>query len=195
MTTDNNIRCRVTVKEVQDEDDIPGLHYNDNDNDDNENDETDRVELVLTAAAAIYTVFTEMNISGKDPKSLKEAMSSPEWPKWEKAIQTELETLQCMGTWELMDAPEDQKPIMNKWVFVRKYNKDGILQKYKAHLVARGFSQISGMDYNETFSPVVCLETICAILALAVVKDWEIQQMDVKGAYLNGTLKEDIYMD
>ena len=60
--------------------------------------------------------------------------------------------------------------------------------------MARGFSQISGMDYNETFSPVVCLETICAILALAVVKDWEIQQMDAKGAYLNGMLKEDIFM-
>ena len=103
--------------------------------------------------------------------------------------------LQRMGTWELMDAPKDRKPIMNKWVFVRKYDKDGILQKYKARLVARGFSQIPGMDYNEMFSPVVCLEMIHAILALAVAEDWEIQQMDVKGTYLNGTLKEDIYMD
>ena len=143
----------------------------------------------------VYTAFTEMNMSGKDPKSLKEAMSSPEWPEWEKAIQTELETLKHMGTWELVDAPNNRKPIMNKWVFVRKYDKDGILQKYKARLVARGFSQMPGMDYNETFSPVVRLETILAILALAVAEDWEIQQMDIKGAYLNNKLKEDIYMD
>ena len=60
--------------------------------------------------------------------------------------------------------------------------------------MARGFSQIPGMDYNKTFSPVMCLETICAILVLAVAKDWEIQQMDAKGAYLNGMLKEDIFM-
>jgi hypothetical protein len=112
-----------------------------------------------------------------------------------KAIRTELETLQRMGTWELVDAPEDRKSITNKWVFVRKYDKDRNLQKYKACLVARGFSQMPGMDYNETFSLVVRLETIHAILALAVAEDWEIQQMDVKGAYLNGKLKETIYMD
>ena len=193
--TDNNIRRRVTVEEVQDEDDIPGLHHNDDDDDDDENDKTDHVESASTAAAAIYTAFTETNISGKDPKLLKEAMNSPEWPEWEKAIQIELEMLQRMGTWELMDAPKDRKPITNKWVFVRKYSKDGILQKYKAHLIARGFSQIPGMDYNEMFSPVVCLEMICTILALAMAEDWEIQQMDIKGTYLNGTLKEDIYMD
>ena len=100
-----------------------------------------------------------------------------------------------MGTWELVDAPENKKPITKKWVFVRKYDKDGNLQKYKACLVARGFSQMPDMDFNETFSPVVQLETICVILALAVAEDWEIQQLDMKGAYLNGKLKEIIYMD
>ena len=89
----------------------------------------------------------------------------------------------------------NRKPITNKWIFVRKYDKNGILQKYKAHLVAIGFSQMPGMDYNEMFSPVVQLETICTILALVMAEDWEIQQMDIKGAYLNSKLKEDIYMD
>ena len=98
-----------------------------------------------------------------------------------------------MGTWELVDAPEDRNPITNKWVFVRKYDKDRNLQKYKACLVARGFSQMPGMDFNETFSPVVRLETIRTILVLAVAEDWEIQQMDVQGAYLNRKLKETIY--
>ena len=184
---------RASVEEVQDKDEIPGLSPIDDDDEDVVNDITDREKSASTAAAVIYTAFTETNISGRDPKSLKEAMSSPEWPKWEKAIQIELETLTRMGTWELVNAPEDRKPITNKWVFVRKYDKDGNLQKYKARLVARGFSQMPGMDYNETFSPVMRLETIRVILVLTVTEDWEIQQMDIKGAYLNGKLKETIY--
>jgi hypothetical protein len=95
-------------------------------------------------------------------------MRLPDWPEWEKAVNAELTTLKQMGTWELADVPENRKPIMNKWVFVKKYNKEGNLQKYKARLVARGFSQIPGMDYDQTFAPVVRLETIRAILALAV---------------------------
>jgi len=122
-------------------------------------------------------------------------MNSPDWPDWEKAVKTELATLNQMGTWQIADAPKNRNLIMNKWVFVRKYNKDGVLQKYKAQLVARGFFQIPGIDYNETFAPVVRLETIRAILSLAVEEDWEIQQMDIKGAYLNGDLKEEIYMN
>ena len=125
-----------------DKDDVPDLIQIDEDDDDDQ--DPDHKQIASRAAA-----FTEMN-SNTDPKTLKEAMSSPEWPEWEKAIQIELETLRRMGTWELMDPPENRKSITNKWVFVRKYNKDGILQKYKAHLVARGFSQIPGMNYNET---------------------------------------------
>ena len=75
-----------------------------------------------------------------------------------------------------------------------RFADEGRLEKYKAHLVAKGYSQIPGMDYTDTFSPVVGLETIKAILALAVSQDWKIQQMDVKGAYLNGMLKEEVYM-
>ncbi|KAF8556083.1 hypothetical protein OG21DRAFT_1521383 [Imleria badia] len=89
----------LTVEEVQDEDDIPGLYHDDDDVDD-KNDEADCAELVSTAAAAVYTAFTAIHISGNDPKSLEEAKNSPEWPEWEKAIQTELETLRRMGTWE-----------------------------------------------------------------------------------------------
>ena len=99
-----------------------------------------------------------------------------------------------MGTWELTDLPKGRVLVSNKWVLVRKYSKEGRLEKYKAHLVAKGYSQIPGMDYTDTFSPVVRLETIRVILALVVSQDWEIQQMDVKGAYLNGTLKEEVYM-
>jgi hypothetical protein len=98
------------------------------------------------------------------------------------------------GTWELINKPATAIPIANKWVFIKKYNKDGNLTKYKARLVVKGCAQRPGYDYTETFSPVVRMETIRAILALAVRKSLNIQQMDVKGAYLNGILKEEVFM-
>lgn len=146
------------------------------------------------SADMVYNAFIESGIGEDNPKTLREAKQSKEWSKWEKVIQIELDTLKQMGTWELMDAPTDRKPITSKWIFVKKYDKDGNLQKCKVHLVAQGFTQVPGMDYNEMFTPIVRLETIRAILALTVAQDWEIQQMDVKGAYLNSNLKEEIFM-
>ena len=99
-----------------------------------------------------------------------------------------------MGTWELVDKPHDAVPIANKWVLTKKYNKDGELVKYKARLIVKGCAQRPGQDYNETFSPVVRLESIRAILALVPVKNLIVQQMDVKGAYLNGLLLERVFM-
>jgi hypothetical protein len=99
-----------------------------------------------------------------------------------------------MGTWKLVNKPADAVPISNKWVFLKKFNKLGDLLKYKGRLVVKGCTQRPGHDYLETFSPVIRLETIRGILALATSKDLKIQQMDVKGAYLNGTLKEKVYM-
>ena len=129
-----------------------------------------------------------------EPESLEEAKRSPEWSEWEKAIKSELDQLQNMGTWILVDKPKDAIPISNKWVFSKKLNKNGKVLKYKARLVAKGCAQRPGHDYLETFSPVVRMETIRAILALVPNKGLKIQQMDVKGAYLNGILKEKVYM-
>jgi len=125
---------------------------------------------------------------------LKEACDSEDWPKWHKAIEAKLGQLWEKGTWELVDKPMDAVPLSNKWVFVWKHDKEGQILKYKAHLVARGFSQRPGFDYVETHSPVVQLESIRALLAIAITKHFSIQQMDVKGAYLNGILKETMYM-
>ena len=132
--------------------------------------------------------------TGDEFYSIKEAWKSPEWPDWEKGIDTELGQLWEKGTWELVDQPRDAVPLNNKWVFIRKRDREGNIQRYKAWLVAKGYSQQPGHDYIEMHSPVVRLETICTILAIAITKGLEIQQMDVKGAYLNGTLKETIYM-
>ncbi len=136
----------------------------------------------------------EAMMTGDDCHSLKEAKASPEWPDWEHAIQAELDQLQQMGTWVLVDKPPDAVPIANKWVFTKKRNKEGKLTKYKARLVAKGCAQRPGHDYVETHSPVVRLETIRAIMALVPTRQLLMQQMDVKGAYLNGRLKERVYM-
>jgi len=99
-----------------------------------------------------------------------------------------------MGTWKLVDKPPGIVPIANKFVFAKKKDKEGNLLKYKAQLVAKGCAQCPGYDFLETHSPVVCLETIQAILAIAPTHKLLIQQMDIKGVYLNGILKECVYI-
>jgi len=99
-----------------------------------------------------------------------------------------------MGTWKLIEKPSGVVAIANKFVFAKKRDKDGKLVKYKARLVAKGCAQRPGYDYIETHSPVVHMETICAILAIAPMRKLHIQQLDVKGAYLNGKLKECVFM-
>jgi hypothetical protein len=141
-----------------------------------------------------YTIIAESSPGGDEPKSLKQAMESPEREEWEHAVQNEMDQLQKMGTWILVDKPKDAIPISNRWVFIKKYNKNGNLLKYKGRLVAKGCTQRPGHDYQETYSPVVHMETLQVILAIAIIRNYSILQMDVKGAYLNGILREKVYM-
>ena len=94
----------------------------------------------------------------------------------------------------LVDLPDDQQAIENKWIFKKKTDADGNVTVYKAWLVAKGFWQVQGVDYDETFSPVVMLKSVWIMLAIATFYDYEIWQMDVKNAFLNGFLKEELYM-
>jgi hypothetical protein len=142
-----------------------------------------------------YTITIMHALLGTDePKTVQEARASAEWPEWEKAIRTELDQLDQFGTWRLVESPPNAIPIPNKWVLTKKYNRQGELTKYKARLVVKGCAQRPGFDYTETFSPVVRLETIRAILALVPSKQLKMHQLDVKGAYLNGVLEEEVYM-
>ena len=111
-----------------------------------------------------------------------------------KAIQNELTQFQQMGTCRLVNKPPNAIPIANKWTFIKKRNKIREVIKYKARLVAKGCAQWPGYDYVETYSPIVWMETIQAILVLVPLKGLKIQQMDIKGAYLNWQLKEKVYM-
>ena len=94
----------------------------------------------------------------------------------------------------MVDPPEGSKPIECKWIFKKKTDTDGNVTPYKARLVAKGFQQIQGIDYEETCSPVAMLKSVRILLAIAAYFDYEIWLMDVKTAFLNGMLSEDVYM-
>lgn len=128
----------------------------------------------------------------KEPESVKEAMENP---KWFAAMKDEYNALMSNKTWSLVPRLAGQKIVGNKWVFRVKQNLDGSLVKYKARLVAKGFQQIEGVNYFETFSPVVKSATVRVVISLAVMKQWEIRQVDVNNAFLNGELTEEVFMD
>jgi hypothetical protein len=97
------------------------------------------------------------------------------------------------GTWELVPRPQGSNVVTCKWVFTHKLRADGTLDRYKACWVLRGFTQCPGVNYGETFSPVVKSATIRTVLATAVSYDRPIQQLDVKNAFLYGTLSETVF--
>jgi hypothetical protein len=108
----------------------------------------------------------------------------------------EMATLEEAHTWRMVPRPLGKNIVGSKWVFRIKHKADGSIDKHKACLVARGFTQVYGLDYFNTYSPVVRLTSICLILAIAARYDWDIESFDFVGAYLNGELddNEEIYM-
>ena len=130
----------------------------------------------------------------EDPLTYKDAMGRPDSESWLKAMKSEVQSMYDNQVWDLVDAPLGVKPVENKWVFKRKTDMDGNLTTYKARLVAKGYRQVQGIDYEETFSPVAMFKSIRILLAIAAFYDYEIWQMDVKTAFLNGDLEEEVYM-
>lgn len=137
-----------------------------------------------------------MNRNGDNrlPNTIQEARESMDSENWEVAVETELSTLREKNTWELVDPPKDKNIIGNRWVFTKKYDENGKLCKFKARLVAQGYNQGYIYDYSDTFSPVVRFDSFRILLAIAAYHSLALGQMDVKGAYLNGKLSEEIYM-
>ncbi|KAL4383655.1 hypothetical protein GQ457_15G018400 [Hibiscus cannabinus] len=129
-----------------------------------------------------------------EPKTYQEAVVSPDSEKWLEAMRSEMDSMSDNQVWTLVEPPEGIKPIGCKWVFKKKTDMDGNVQTYKGRLVAKGFRQIHGVDYDETFSPVAMFKSIRILLAVAAFHDYEIWQMDVKTAFLNEKLEEDVYM-
>ena len=131
-----------------------------------------------------------------EPRTLAEAKRRPDWQWWEKAILEELATLEAAGTWVLEEPPPGANIIGSKWVFKAKKDAAGIIARFKARLVAQGFSQIDGIDFDDTYAPVARLASSRAIIAMANRLCLELHQVDIKGAYLNGELNDNevLYM-
>ena len=130
-----------------------------------------------------------------EPQSFKEVMSSPEAPYWKEAINDEVESIWQNHTWELVDLPLGSKPLGYNWIFKKKMKADESINKYKARLVIKGYKQKEGLDYFDTYSPVTRISSIRMLIAIAAIHNLEIHQMDVKTAFLNGDLDEEIYME
>jgi Reverse transcriptase (RNA-dependent DNA polymerase) len=130
-----------------------------------------------------------------DPRTFDEAMAQPDTAEWVSACDNERKAFEQMGVFEIVSRPCDRKIVGSRWVFRIKRGPDGTIQKYKAHVVAQGFTQVEGIDFDETFTPVAKLASLRTILVIAAERDLELHQMDVKSAYLNGVLKEEIFMN
>lgn len=135
-----------------------------------------------------------MNYVENLPTTVAEARKRDDWSKWEAAMRDEMDSLSKNKTWHLEKLPPGRSAVTNKWVFRIKRGLNGEPDRYKARLVARGFSQKFGFDYTETYSPVAKLDTLRTVLALANHKNMVVHQMDVATAFLNGKLDEEIYM-
>ncbi|RVW41557.1 Retrovirus-related Pol polyprotein from transposon TNT 1-94 [Vitis vinifera] len=130
-----------------------------------------------------------------EPRRSKRAVNSTEGLMWKEAIKSEIDSILQNHTWELVDLPPGCKPLSSKWIFKRKMKVDGSIDKYKARLVIKGYRQTEGLDYFDTYSPVTRINSIRMVLAIAALRNLEIHQMDVKTAFLNGDLDEEIYME
>ena len=172
---------------------------------DEESEEARGVWVVIDGAPEIledfkgleYTFMAETaNAEALEPRTLAEAKCCPNWLWWKKAIEEELAMLQAAGTWVLEEPPSGVNIIDSKWVFKAKKDAAGIIAHFKACLVAQGFSQIDGIDYDDTYTPVAQLASSRAIIVMANHLNLELHQVDIKGAYLNGELndKEVLYM-
>lgn len=125
--------------------------------------------------------------------SLKEALNGPESKFWRSSMEEELESFKKNDAWELVDKPRDSTVVQCKWVFKKKYDSVGNV-RYRARLVAKGFSQKAGIDYHETFSPVLRYTTLRLLFSIAVKLGLDIRHLDVTTAFLNGFLNESVYM-
>jgi len=127
-----------------------------------------------------------------DPVTFEEASCDDNWVK---AMDEEIQSIEKNNTWELTTLPGGKKPIGVKWVYKTKYKSNGEVDRYKARLVAKGYKQKPGIDYFEVFAPVARLDTVRMIISLAAQNSWKIFQMDVKSAFLNGVLEEEVYVE
>jgi Reverse transcriptase (RNA-dependent DNA polymerase) len=140
----------------------------------------------------ITTLFLNSLSQIEEPKVFEIAKLDP---KWCKVMDEELHALEKNQTWEIYFLPKTKKPVGCKWVYKIKYRSDGIIEQYKARLLAKGYTKTYGIDYHETFAPVAKMNTVRILLSIAVNNGWTLHQMDIKNVFLQGTLEEEVYMN
>ena len=151
---------------------------------------------VISDDYVVYLQELENDLSiDNDPVLFSEAMNDDNSDKWLDAMKDELKSMAQNCVWDLVELPKGCKRVGCKWVFKTKRDSHGNIERYKARLVAKGFSQKDDIYYKETFSSVSKKDSFRIIMALVDHYDLELHQMDVKSAFLNGDLEEDVYMD
>ena len=151
-------------------------------------DDAYRITGRANAAAHAATIAPE-------PLTLDEARAAPDADQWARAMDEEMASLTANGTWTLVAPPPGTKPIPVKWVYKLKRDAAGNIERHKARLVAKGFRQREGVDYDEVFAPVSKYATLRAVLSTAAALDLEVDALDIKTAFLNGTITEDVYIE
>jgi hypothetical protein len=132
------------------------------------------------------------NLLDEEPTCFEEAIQKKEWAD---AMTEEYQSIIKNDVWEIVPRPKSKDVVSSKWLFKIKHVVDGSIEKYKARFVARGFSQKEGIDYEETFAPMARYTSIRTIIALAAKMKWKLHQMDVKTAFLNGVIEEEVYIE
>jgi hypothetical protein len=135
-----------------------------------------------------------LSIIDDDPKTVKEAVNSKDSKLWKKAMVEEMDALDKNEAWDIVEFQARRKYVGRKWLFKKKLNAQGKVEKCKAWLVAKGYSQVEGIDFGENFSPVAKLTSIRFLLSIVVAFDLEVEHMDVKTTFLHRDLEEEIYM-
>ena len=152
----------------------------------------DAIEMGYTAA---ILKEGDIEINVPIPKSYRAVINDPIYgPKWRTAIQEELKSLRVNGTWKEEIPPKGVNLVSTKWVFIVKVKADRTLDRYKAQLIVRGFSQIYGINYFETFTPTTQIDILQIFLAIAATKDQELIHFDIKNVFTESHLKEQIYL-
>lgn len=150
----------------------------------------------MRSLTELYEVTEQLDLfcllAESEPLNFEKAMQDE---KWRNATHEEINVIKKNDTWKLATLPKGQKAIGVKWVYKAKKNEKGEVERYKARLVAKGYSQCAEIDHEEVFAPVARLETIRLLISLVAYNNWKIYQMDVKSAFLNGLLEEEVYIE
>ncbi len=155
----------------------------------------ERLEVDPTKKVYLFNDLESIEGELDDPQTIKAALNGPNKENWKKAIQSELESIKENDVWTVVERSSDKKIIGTRWVFKVKRNSNNEPEKFKARLVAKGYNQKYGVDYFETFAPVVKVQTLRTLLAIAANLELHVHQIDINTAFLNGTLEEEVYVE